>query len=84
MSKERRPLENVRRLALVSDVASLADGTSETSFLDISGIASIPSSGSQYLLDDRRVPYIRLAERAGSRRAIAGTGLTYRERGTPK
>lgn len=31
--------------------------TRETSFLDISGIASIPSAGIQYLLEDRRVPY---------------------------
>jgi len=35
--------------------------TRETSFLDISGITSIPSSGIQYLLEDRRVPYISLA-----------------------
>jgi hypothetical protein len=37
--------------------------TRETSFLDISGIASIPSSGIQYLLEDRRVPYISLAQK---------------------
>ena len=39
--------------------------TRETSFLDISGIASIPSSGIQYLLEDPAGALYQLAQRVG-------------------